>query len=589
MAFSDIVFRRTGDAPASTYGASPRAAAKAVKPGGSKLYRWSFVIHKWAGLFGALWLVVLGLTGFFLDHDHWRWMQQGKAPGWLTPVDLDEFAARNVTRYHQMDPADPCRRVAGGPRGLWFSTDGATTWQATRFDNGDTPEINAILPQGKDGWERLWFGTDNGAYVSTDKGETARLAGLAGEEVTALTTGALPDELLVVIDRSKLYRYRASDFSLIEDVKLAPLDEKTRPPEVEMIRFVHDLHLGLSFFGPLTSLTMNDIGGLGMAILSITGLLYWGLPKYWKHKAAKAKAGGAPLPQTREEKEARKAGKKATIVWLFRLHSSTIGIVSVVMLLYLSVTGILLGHGRELLGIMRMVKVPQAYLTPAFGMTSWDNWIDSVVAYPGAKDVFTIGTRVGMFTTADGGETFAREEDAKGAPVRSASRLRRIGDRVFNPNGMAGASTIRADSETTERLAAPDKSMDAMMARMMEAMKKRAAGAPDANPPGPPQKKMGMGGMEGMFMPTDVTQAGEKLYWKSGNKLFATDLDGRSLESVEVNQPSDPGAPWFHWMLRLHMGTIFWSEFKWINDVFALAVVFLTCTGLIRWWRQKWV
>jgi uncharacterized iron-regulated membrane protein len=130
--------------------------------------------------------------------------------------------------------------------------------------------------------------------------------------------------------------------------------------------------------------------------------------------------------------------------------------------------------------------------------------------------------------------------------------------------------------------------MEAMIAAMMEAMKKRASGASDANMPAMPKKKMGMGGMEGMFMPTDVTQAGDKLYWKSSDKLFATDIDGRSLETIEVKQPEDPDATWFHWLLRLHMGTIFWSEFKWINDVFATLAVFLTFTGLIRWWRKKW-
>jgi hypothetical protein len=37
------------------------------------------------------------------------------------------------------------------------------------------------------------------------------------------------------------------------------------------------------------------------------------------------------------------------------------------------------------------------------------------------------------------------------------------------------------------------------------------------------------------------------------------------------------------------MGTIFWSEWKWVNDVFAVLAVFLSVTGLIRWWRQKWM
>ena len=36
------------------------------------------------------------------------------------------------------------------------------------------------------------------------------------------------------------------------------------------------------------------------------------------------------------------------------------------------------------------------------------------------------------------------------------------------------------------------------------------------------------------------------------------------------------------------MGTIFWSEWRWMNDVFSIAAVLLSITGLIRWWRKKW-
>lgn len=99
----------------------------------------------------------------------------------------------------------------------------------------------------------------------------------------------------------------------------------------------------------------------------------------------------------------------------------------------------------------------------------------------------------------------------------------------------------------------------------------------------------GMGGMEGMFMPSDVTRLGDNFVWKSSSKMYVTDADGKEIETFDVKQPSDPGTPWFSWLLRVHMGTIFWSEWRWVNDVFAVLAVFLSVTGLIRWWRQKWM
>jgi hypothetical protein len=71
--------------------------------------------------------------------------------------------------------------------------------------------------------------------------------------------------------------------------------------------------------------------------------------------------------------------------------------------------------------------------------------------------------------------------------------------------------------------------------------------------------------------------------------MYVTDADGKEIETFDIQQPSDPGTPWFSWMLRVHMGTIFWSEWRWVNDVFATLAVFLSVTGLIRWWRQKWM
>ena len=43
-------------------------------------------LHRWLGLIAGLWLLTLGVTGIFLDHDEWRWLRQVEVPeNWLSP------------------------------------------------------------------------------------------------------------------------------------------------------------------------------------------------------------------------------------------------------------------------------------------------------------------------------------------------------------------------------------------------------------------------------------------------------------------------------------------------------------------------
>jgi len=625
MAFIDSIFRRVshpGDASpgdqVDSQASAPRkisAPAKRKKHSGGGFYYWNFFIHKWAGLIGAAWLAALGLTGFFLDHDSWRWLMQNKSPAFLTQASLDANSARGVARYLQIDPSDRSIQVAGGPRGLWLSRDGGMTWTATRFLDGDHPQILAIEPDPAVGWNLLWFASDNGVYVSDDKGATARQTTLKGEYVTSLAAGSAPDELLAVIDKSKIVRFKTEEPARIDTIELGPLGPESRVTDVQLNRFVRELHFGKGVAGSLTSLVMNDIGGLGMFILSLTGLLYWGLPKWWKHRAKSV--GAAPKPT--------KAARRSTIVWLFRAHSATLGVASVLMLIYLAITGIFIGHGRELGDWMRATRIPQAYLTPAFDGSSWAGWIDAIVAYPGMPGAFTIGNRIGMFTTVDNGRNWAREEDAAGKPVGAATRLRRIGDKVLVSGGMAGPSLIRGADQVDHEVVVSDRDrgrgevrQSGGRGRIREAGAERAGGMAGMDHSGMDHahhgvndgarqdsgqgggasmsagmarraETAGMGGMEGMFMPSDVTRLGDNFVWKSSSKMYVTDAEGKEIETFDVKQPTDPGTPWFSWLLRVHMGTIFWSEWKWVNDVFAVLAVFLSVAGLIRWWRQKWM
>jgi len=610
MTLIDSMFRRVGATDVAVR-AEPAPRPTAAKKQSGGFYYWNFFIHKWAGLIGAVWLAVLGLTGFFLDHDSWRWLQQGKAPAFLTPASLDANSARGVARILQIDPGDRANELAAGQRGLWFSRDGGQSWTAASFAKGDHPMILAVEPDPVEGWGKLWFATDDGVYLSTDKGETAAPATLTGEYVTALAAGSAPGEMLAVVDKTRVVRFSSVEPEKASEFALKPLSPEARPQDVVFNRFVRELHFGKGVADPTTSLVMNDVGGLGMFILSLSGLLYWGLPKWWKHRSKTAGAAS----------KATKATRRSTIVWLFRLHSATLGIASVLMLIYLSVTGIFIGHGRELGDWMRATHVPQTVLPPAFGGASWAGWVDSIVSWPGQDGAYTIGNRYGMFTTVDNGDTWAREDDTKGQPLTYAGRLRRIGDRVLLAGGMAGPSYIRGIDQVDHEVkidagerrhrdggrrsggregmgrgGADRPSMDhgGMDHGAMDHVRPSGMGRGDGKVAEGgamrPDQFGGMNGMEGMFMPSDVTALGDDRFaWKSSGKLFVTDADGKEIEKLDIVQPADPGTPWFSWLLRLHMGTIFWSEWKWVNDAFAVAAVFLSVSGLIRWWRQKWM
>ena len=592
------------DAAGRTAVADGQAAGpRAAKVRGSTVYSWSFFLHKWIGLFAAVWLAVLGLTGFFLDHDSWRWLHQAEAPSWLSTEWLANSSQWNTVRLLQIDPDSPASRVAGGPRGLWFSHDAGASWQPTVFLDGGQTQILAIQPDPALGWKRLWLATDDGVYLSEDSGASVRPASLSGEYITSLAAGASPDDMIGVIDRSQAFRFSTGAPAKITRIEFAPPGAEARPAWVAFNRFMRDLHFGKGVFDPLSSLVMNDIGGIAMVVLPLTGLLYWALPKWWKYRLRR-----------KGPRRTSKGTKKATILWMFRVHSVTLGIVSVLMMIYLSVSGIFVEHGRELGAWMRSIHVPQAYLPRIFGMPSWNGWIDAIVGYPGKPDAFTIGNRIGLFTTADGGRTWTLENGADGAPLQSAGRLRRLGDRILVPNGMAGPTLIQDAGSVIHEVSDDSGGRhggmggeghrghgqhggDAAGSGGEERAHGHRSGSGAASGEGEPRARHGgggmaaMGGMDGManmFMPTDVSPMGGKLAWKTTDKLFVTDANGTVIEKIKIKLPEAQGVNWHTWFLRVHMGTIFWSEWRWINDIFSIAAVLLSITGLIRWWRKKW-
>lgn len=484
--------------------------------------------HKWAGLVALAWLGVLGATGFVMNHrEDWNWIWQHGLPAAWFPANVVKTAESGLARHLQIDSRDPQRRVVAGAQGVFWSGDSGKTWTPAVADSGRPLIVNALEPAAE--WSELWFGTHDGVWVSRDGGRTLARCALPGVKITAFAQGSAPGEFIGVADRSRVFRLQlAESGALVRWLPLGVPADSTTAPGTNLSRLTLDLHYGRGFLGSPWDEWLNDFAGLGLAFLCASGLLLWFLPWRWRRR----RKAGAMLPAA--------TARKNTLVWLMRTHAKWIGPLLVVPLAVLFVTGIYIGHFAALSPSFKAVALRPAMLPPTYAMRAWDDWIESVAAYPGQPQRLSLGTRTGLFTSDDDGRTWQRETSIEGGVLR----LRRIGADLLAPNGMSG---------TAQRLA-PDGW------RPVAATGSHVAMASEVSP-------LGDG----------------RLLWKHGTMLHLSDADSREIGSQSFQGPRATLVPFYTVASRLHTGAVFWKEWKWINDFFAVAGLVLLVTGVVRW------
>ena len=487
-------------------------------------------VHKWAGLFAALWLAVLGITGFILDHrDQWAWLwQNGVNTSFVNEEILHEVTVAPFKVY-QLDPDNLAQRVTGGQTGLWWSEDAGKKWQASRFENSNTtPQVYTAVYSAS----HLWIATDNGLWLSRDNGRTASLFGLSGIAITAITQGSEADTLLAVAERSSVIRIN----SLTKEVhpfRLSPLDRQQLPDAISLSRFVRDLHYGRGVFAAPLSLLWNDAAGIAMLLIPLSGVLFFILPRYWRRK----KQQGIEIDHLL---------KKNSMRWLFRLHAPLLGLITFIPILYLSVTGIMLDHGKDLMQWMKQNNVSRAWQTPVYDMQSLDGEIYSILGYQGQANRFSIGTRLGLFTTDDKGVNWRREK-LLGDKSWFIWSLVRDKEQVFI-GGMGGPNLYQSIEQ----------------------------------PQWQPVKNSG-------HMPSDVVFLNDANWLIKTRHGLLAGSPAKGFDKIQASLPQLDYVPWYYFIDGLHTGMLIHAQWKWINDLFAILAMLLVITGLVRWWHKKWI
>ena len=499
----------------------------------ARIYRITRKIHKWAGLTACLWLFVLGVTGVILDHHEWRWVNQHWVPqSWSSDRMNQVIWPGTPMRYIAMSEENPEHIVGGSERGLWSSQNIGETWTKIPFEGlGKTvPQIHQILGNETGTFDNLILATDDGVWtLNSDTGPANRLA-MKGKHITSLGYGHQPDELIGVVSKSHIFVLNTFDKSITPIHSEANVTGLNAPEP--LYRVMMDIHFGRGLLPGSGSIILNDLGGIALAVLSLSGFLYWLMPKIWKRRKTPPKV------------------RKYWQNWLYRMHGPTIGLVCLIPIFLVSVSALPMNHIFWFIEKTRDVKIERSFLPPVYQAKSLHHEVTGVVAWPGTKNKISIGTRFGILHSEDHGESWVVDDTI---PVdRGAAYANFFGTGTYAFAGMSGNNyviNIASDEPQWEKI---------------EGVRRAITGA---------------------------AIAGETLYVKNSKAIFRG-LVG-SPETHYEQTPITfhhvaPGTPLFIFVADIHSGAVFPAPWKWVNDLLVMLALLLVLSGPIAWAWTRW-
>lgn len=312
-----------------------------------KLYK----LHKFFGLSAGLVILILGITGFFIDHDKWNFLYSTTFK-YVPQTTLD--AEKKLLEAYWVDPQNNNHIFVGGKRGIFESKDGAKSFVKVKDIQclGIRSNAYGVFAATNDGVYRL----ENNLW---------NLYALAGEYITSL---ALHNEdIVVVLDKHEIVHLHEKEILKSTEVHIS---KEKLEHSINLSRFVRDLHYGRGIFDGDISLLINDYGALYGFLFAMSGYIIWWLVK-----------------RKKQPKLTRK---------LIRIHANWFAIIAIFPLLIVAITGIFLDHSKDLNRFMRSVTISEKILPPVYTSLKHDIWS---VDYDG--ETYRIGNRHGIFQSHD--------------------------------------------------------------------------------------------------------------------------------------------------------------------------------------------
>ena len=483
-------------------------------------------LHRWLGLFAAGWLLTLGLTGIFLDHDEWRWLRQTEVPeNWLSKS-MMRYLPATVMRYVVVDDSNPDRWIGGSERGLWITENRGEAWSRMDFPDGSRPQVMRFAKLRDDGSRVIIIATDDGLWrMDGFAGPMEQLA-FEGRFINMVSPGALPGEVIGVDDFETIFRLPIDAPNDYQTIDLSQTEVRGLPEQVTMYRFLFDLHFGYGLYSRKVSTFINDFGGIALIVLSLSGVLAWYFKRRWRKHPERAPSGTA---------------RRKINISLYRLHAPITGLLGVVPILYLAFTGILFNHILMFIEWGEAIDVDRERLPYVWQYDSLKGEIDQVVTYPGQPERLSISTRYGVLDSSDSGRTWVANQST-GA---ERGQLLRSDDHLFY------------STNSRQFFAKPDAS----------------------------DEWLAMAGVPSIVY--DAEFSSEGLILKNSRGFFR-ETAGFSFEASDIRHPDLNAGTLYLFMIDIHTGNVFHPEFRWVSDVITVMGILMVITGPILWWRRRW-
>lgn len=314
-----------------------------------KIYK----LHKIGGLSAGFILLILGITGFFIDHDKWKFLYTTT----FSNLPQSTYAADSkLYDAYWIDKTDPQHRIVGGKRGIFESFDGGKS-----FIKMLLVQCHAI----KADKDTLYAATADGIYML--QGSTWFRYLLKGEYITSLS---ISDKFIIaIIDKHQLVQIQKDSKSTLTKTTIKIKSSKLQE-SIILSRFIRDLHYGRGLFDGDISLLINDYGAIVLSFLGLSGFIIW----WFIHT-----------------KKSAKSAKK-----LIKYHANSLALLAIIPLIILSITGIFLDHSGLFAKFMRSITIQNSYLPPVYRSLKHDIWS---VDYD--EKVYRIGNRYGVYKSSN--------------------------------------------------------------------------------------------------------------------------------------------------------------------------------------------